>query len=216
MATEGKSTEEILAFYFPGTAIRILASDKGWQETLTTSLVLRTTTPISLARQAELEELWLDARKRFAPRHPVKPTLIFAPSTEIFRQLTASPGWVLADTQGSVVVVQPEAVLRANQRNETATLRHEMLHVLVEAECNARTPFWLREGLVEVLAGDAAPQTKPLPTSEIDEELLHPTSLQASEKAHLAAAAKVQGLIARYGASTVRGWLLSGPPAGVS
>ena len=29
-----------------------------------------------------------------------------------------------------------------------------MLHVLVEAEATERAPLWLREGLVEVLAGE--------------------------------------------------------------
>ena len=38
----------------------------------------------------------------------------------------------------------------------SATLLHEMLHVLVEAEASERTPLWLREGLVEVLAGETA------------------------------------------------------------
>ena len=33
----------------------------------------------------------------------------------------------------------------------SATLLHEMLHVLVEAEAGERTPLWLREGLVETV-----------------------------------------------------------------
>jgi stage II sporulation protein D len=216
MATEGKSTEDILGFYFPGTVVRILPKDTGWQETHTSSLLLRTTASVAASRQSELEQVWQDAQRRFPPRRPLKPTLVFAPSTEVFRQMTSEAGWTLASTQGSVIVLQPEDVLRANQRNEAATVRHEMLHVLVETQSGEHAPLWLREGLVEVLAGDASPATKPASTAQIEAELLHPTSLQANERAHLAAAAKVQGLISRYGVATVRGWLASGPPGGVS
>jgi stage II sporulation protein D len=216
MAAEGKSTQEILSFYFPGTAIRITPLDDGWLQLQAGSLTIRTTSPTSKARQAELEDLWTEAQKRFPPHHALTATLIFAPTSELFRQLTNLPGWMLAETQGNVVVLQPEAVLRAKQRSETATLLHEMLHVAVEADCSAKTPLWLREGLVEVLAGDSTGSPASMSSQAMEAELLHPSSLQANEQVHHAAGAKVKGLIARYGVSVVRGWLASGPPAGVA
>jgi stage II sporulation protein D len=216
MASGGKSARDILAFYFPGTAIRIGPMDEGWQEVRVGSLTLRTVSALSVAQQIERGRIWVEAQRRFPPHHALTATLIVTPGTELFRQITGQPGWVLGDTRGNVVVLQPEAVLRAKQRNEAATLLHEMLHVAVEAECNARTPLWLREGLVEVLAGDAGYARGRMSTEEIEEELLHPSSLQASEMAHGAAAAKVHGLVARYGVSAVRGWLVAGLPAGVA
>ena len=148
------------------------------------------------------------------------PEIVFAPSTEVFRQMTTQPGWALASTKGSTIVLQPQAVLHAQGRDASATLLHEMLHVLVEAESSERAPLWLREGLVEALAQEDVRPLRVAPASAvslntIEKTLSHPDSLQSSERAHRAAAATVQMLIARYGLPTVRGWLSSGVPAGV-
>ena len=126
------------------------------------------------------------------------------------------PGWTLASTRGSTIALQPEAVLRTRGRNEVGTIRHEMLHVLVEAECSDRAPLWLREGLVEVLDEEAIDNSKAMSASSIEKALQHSDSQPISERAHQAAAVRVKSLIARYGSSTIRGWLSSGIPAGVS
>jgi hypothetical protein len=55
-----------------------------------------------------------------------------------------------------------------------------------------------------------------MPASEIDSALARANWLQESARAHAAAAARVQALIAGYGLSAVRGWLSSGVPAGVA
>jgi stage II sporulation protein D len=221
MAVEGKSAREILAFYFPGTAVRISPGDDGWQETRVGPLAVRTTQPLTADRRAALEQTWNDAQTRFPPRRSIAPEIVFAPATEVFRQLTAQPGWALASTRGDGIVLQPDVVLRAHGRSFSATLLHEMLHVLVEAEAGERTPLWLREGLVEVLASEGSGNTHALATdtmsaSAIDIALAHANSLQESEQAHRAAAARVRALIARYGLPAVRGWLSSGVPAGVA
>ena len=214
MATEGKDAREILAFYFPGTAVRISPGDDGWQETRTGPLTLRATHPISSERRTALEQTWSEAQKRFPLHRAISPQIVFAPTTEIFRQLTGQPGWTLASTRGNTIVLQPETVLHANGRDLSRTLLHEMLHVVVESEATERTPLWLREGLVEALAGEPSAGAHSMSTSEIESGLLHADSLQASARAHVAAAARVQALVDRYGLSTVRGWLSSGVPAG--
>jgi stage II sporulation protein D len=215
MAAEGKSAREILAFYFPGTVVRITPSDDGWQEMHAGPLTLRTAHAFSAEHTANLLQTWSEAQKRFPPRRAIAPEIVVAPTTEVFRQLTTEPGWAFASTSGNTIVLQPDTVLHAHGHDASATLLHEMLHVLVESECTDRTPLWLREGLVEVLAGEHAGLAKPIPTNEIEDALSHADSLQASERAHLAAAARVHVLVARYGSSTVRGWLSSGVPAGV-
>jgi stage II sporulation protein D len=216
MAAEGKGAREILAFYFPGTAVRISAGDNGWHKTHVGAITVRAVQVLTKEQEAALEQTWSEAQKRFPPRHTIALELIFAPTTEVFRQLTAQPGWALASTRGSLVVLQPHAVLRAHGRSASATLLHEMIHVLVEAEAGERTPLWLREGLVEVLAGESPGMDSAMPANQIDAALAHANSLQESKRAHSAAAARVRVLIARYGLSTVRGWLSSGVPAGAA
>jgi len=215
MAAEGKGAREVLAFYFPGTAVRIVPGDNGWEETRVGLLTLRGVGQITAQRKASVEQIWGDAQRRFPPKRTIAPEIVFAPTTEVFRQMTAQPGWMLASTQGARIVVQPEAVLRANERDDASTLSHEMLHVLVEDEASGRAPLWLREGLVEVLAGERGGSGAAMPATAIEGELAHAGSLRASERAHAAAALRVRGLIERYGFSTVRGWLSSGVPASV-
>lgn len=218
MATDGKSDREILAFYFPGTFVRIAQSDDGWQDAHVGSISLRLTQPLTIERQAALAGTWSEALKRFPPRRSITPEIIFAPTTEVFRQTTERPGWELASTQGSTIVLQPEAVLTVGGRDASATLLHEMLHVLVESESGDRAPLWLREGLVETLAsnepGGANGAQHRMTDKAIDAALAHADSPQTSERAHRAAAARVHRLIARYGLPAVRGWLSSGAAAG--
>lgn len=220
MASEGSDAMAILSFYFPGTRVRITPHDEGWHETVSGSITLRSAGLGSADREAALETLiqrtWEDAQKRFPPHEVTAPRIILAPTTELFRQMTAQPGWALASTRDNTIVVQPESVLRNPGRSVFATLLHEMLHVLVEGEASERAPLWLREGLVEVLAEDADGKQSSLSTNEIERALTSADSWAASERAHRAAAARVRALIARYGVSTVRGWLSSGLPSGVA
>ncbi len=213
MAAEGKSAREILQFYFAGTSVGITSADEGWLETRVGPMLVRSVRALTAEERNLLLQTWMEAERRFLPRVPLTPEIVYAPSTEIFRQLTAQPGWMLASTRGAVSVLQPETVLHAGGAGGAMTLLHEMLHILVEAEANARAPVWLREGLVEFLAGEPAGGTPVLSAEALDADLLHADSLRGSERAHYAAAVRVGALIARYGRSAVRGWLTSGVPA---
>jgi stage II sporulation protein D len=215
MASEGKSAREILGFYFPGTIVRITVADHGWVETRTGTLTLRSTQVLPADRQALVAKAWDEARKRFPPRVSVSPQITFSPSTELFRQMTAQPGWVLASTRDQAIVLQPDAVLRDHGQSGGATLLHEMLHVLVESEAGEQAPLWLREGLVEVLAGEPAVPGGTIAVQDIEAGLKHPETLLISQRSHRAAAARVRALTGRYGMSTVRSWLSSGVPANV-
>ena len=220
MASEGSNAKAILSFYFPGTAVRITPHDEGWHETHFGSITLRSTGLPSSDQEAawgrSVQRAWNDALQRFPPHKPIAPQVVLAPTTELFRQMTAQPGWELASTRSNTIVLQPGSVLVNHGLSSSATLLHEMLHVLVESEASKLAPLWLREGLVEVLAGEAEGSTSSLSTNEIERALTSADSWAASERAHRAAAARVRALIARYGVSTVRGWLSSGPPAGVA
>jgi stage II sporulation protein D len=216
MAVEGRSAREILAFYFPGTAVRIQTTDEGWQQVQVGPLTVRSTEMILDERKNDLQTAWSEAQRRFPVQRPPSPQIVITPTTEVFRQLTGQPGWALASTIGSSIVLQPDAVLRAHGRDAANTMLHEMLHVLVESEVSDRAPLWLREGLVEELAGEARGGTSTMTVAAMEASLRQSTSLEASEQAHAAAGARVHELIGRYGLPAVRGWLASGVPAGVA
>jgi stage II sporulation protein D len=216
MAVEGRSAREILAFYFPGTAVRIQTTDEGWQQVQVGPLTVRSTEMILDERKNDLQTAWSEAQRRFPVQRPPSPQIVITPTTEVFRQLTGQPGWALASTIGSSIVLQPDAVLRAHGRDAANTMLHEMLHVLVESEVSDRAPLWLREGLVEELAGEARGGTSTMTVAAMEASLRQSTSLEASKQAHAAAGARVHELIGRYGLPAVRGWLASGVPAGVA
>jgi stage II sporulation protein D len=210
MARMGKAYREILGFYFPGTVVRVTRLDEGWKQSSLDGITFMSTSALTTNAMREAVDAWNFAKSNFPPRQPTMPTVTFAPTTEIFRQMTAQPGWQVASTSGSAVVLQPSSVIQANHVSLATTLRHEMLHVAIEASSNANTPLWLREGLVEVLAGDATHATPSLSADDTERLLHHAGSWQQSRSAHQAAGARTRLLVERYGMSAVRGWMLSG------
>ncbi len=99
MASEHKSTADILGFYFPGTSVRIGPDDNGWQVTHTPSLTVHSIQIESPVETGKLETTWRQANQRFPSHKTLHPEITFAPSTELFRQMTSQPGWALASTQ---------------------------------------------------------------------------------------------------------------------
>lgn len=207
MAAERKSSREVLAFYFPGTRIGVGPGDAGWSSEHLSGVDVRSVRHLNPSQRESIEAAWRQARTLFVPRTSITPEIIFAPSVELFRQMTSQPGWTLASTSGARIVLQPPSILGSRA---TSTLRHEMLHVLVESEASAKAPLWLREGLVEVLDGEVAGAA--MSDAAMEAELSHPTTREASQQTHRAAARRVQALIARYGMARVRSWLALGVP----
>ena len=216
MAREGKSYREILAFYFPGTSVRVTAGDEGWKTTQGNGWKLRSVTSAALWIDVGNAQ-WAKARSTFPTRTIPQPTVYAMPSTELYRQTTAEPGWLLASTRGSDIFLQPASVLESKRLLAENSL-HEFLHVLVEQESATATPLWLREGLVEFLATgsrhyDGDPDTD---LTSLDANLAHPLDRVSSQRAHDAAAHLVARLIQQYGFETVRGWLRNGVPNGIA
>ena len=150
MAAEGHSDTEILSFYFPGAVAGITPAGHGWRSVAGAGWTLLTTDPAS-GLVAEGNAAWARAQSLFGLSCGSPPTVQELPSTELFRQTTGEPGWMLASTRGSTVFLQPAAV-RQNNGGTEALLLHEFLHVLVEQQAGENAPLWLREGLVETLA----------------------------------------------------------------
>jgi hypothetical protein len=215
----------ILSFYFPGTEVRIAATDQGWHgisghgwtlfdaSTAQDAMLLRA----GDAAWKRAHDLLGIAIERGATVGNSVSVRVF-PSTELFRGSTGQPGWVAGATRGNEISLQPTHVVEAHESLQDALL-HEMLHVLVERESSTTTPLWLREGLVEVLASHVGARAQ-LPTmaaAEIEANLSNASSAEQARHAHQAAALYVQRLISTYGIVQVRGWLRSGvPPAALA
>jgi stage II sporulation protein D len=214
MAAEGRSDTEILNFYFPGAVSGITPAGDRWQKRAGAGWTLLTTDPES-SLLGEGNAAWAKAQSLLpgSSRSPA-PTVQELPTTELFRQTTGEPGWMVASTRGSHVFLQPATVRQSNGGAESLLL-HEFLHVLVEQQAGASTPLWLREGLVEVLAAPEKHQWAPvgLAAAEVDAALAHPSSAAASRQAHEAAARMAALLCARYGMPTVLSFLRNGVPA---
>jgi stage II sporulation protein D len=218
MAIEHRDARAILAFYFPGTHIRILPNDDGWMATHVGPIRVRSTNALSAETRDALTRSWQDALRQFPVAKAPEPLVVVASSTEMFRQMTGQPGWDLASTRGNVVTLQPEQILRKPRQgggNEESTLRHELLHALIESEATDRAPLWLREGLAEALSDTLPVAASNQTSAELDAMLQHADSFETASTAHRLAGIRVRALTARYGFSAVRSWLKSGVPASV-
>ena len=217
MAAEGRSDTEILSFYFPSTVAGITPAGDGWKSVAGAGWTLLTTDPAS-GLIGVGNAAWVKAQSLFgAPARSAAPTVEELPSTELFRQTTGEPGWMLASTRGSNVFLQPASVRRNNGGSETLLL-HEFLHVLVEQQAGEHTPLWLREGLVETLASPGKKDSgleAAVNAKELDAALAHPADDTVSRHAHQVAARMAALLCSRYGMAAMRDFLRNGVPVEV-
>jgi stage II sporulation protein D len=121
------------------------------------------------------------------------------PDVETFRNATGEPGWVAAHTEGTHIDLQT-----------AGALRHELLHVLVEAHAVAGLPVWFREGLVEYLENPASASGTGKPPADAD--LRQRSDPERARRAYKEAAGAVAELVHRYGEPAVLGWLAKGMP----
>jgi hypothetical protein len=85
---------------------------------------------------------------------PTPPTEIFInKTTGDFVGRTGMPPWAAAATRHNRMELQPLALLKQRRILET-TLRHELVHVVIEAVGGSQTPRWLAEGMALHLAGE--------------------------------------------------------------
>ena len=100
MAAEGHSAADILGFYFPGTRVGVTAEGGVWQSRREAGwTVWSTGSSAELVKKGD--EAWAKARALYPPRGEVEPELWAMPTTELFRQRTSEPGWILASTPGN-------------------------------------------------------------------------------------------------------------------
>jgi stage II sporulation protein D len=174
--------KDILATFYPGAQVGLTAQGIVWHrmggERADVWAASERSDFVALAdalvRETETSTgLKIDAR----------PRVLIYPSVTVFRNATGEPGWIAASTKGRVIRMQPAAADRA-------TLRHEMYHVLIEANSRTSLPLWFREGLALSLAGGA----------------------KSTNAGYAEARGRVDGCIQRYGKAAVLGWLSTGLP----
>ncbi len=145
MAADGKSAAQILAEYFPGTTVGIGTRGLRWKLLRNESVTLRTTEPArdgALLAQAASELRKLKSLTGLE----ASPSIWIYPSREAFRDATGITAAVHGATRGASIRLPTGASL--------STLRHELLHALIETNVAPGHPEWLREGLVQALLGE--------------------------------------------------------------
>jgi stage II sporulation protein D len=226
MAQQGRSAQEILGQYFPGTRSADEATGREWSRFAGDGFILESLDAADAAFLADLNRAHAEATERSGLKTAEPITVRVFVSTPAFRGATLAPGWVAAFTEGDWIGTQSLRTL-AQRRLLANSMRHEFLHALVEQQAGPRAPLWLREGLVEVWSdssmadsgtdshrsGRSAPH---LTLDATDAALAHPASEAESAAAHRAAEDYVAQLLARYGRAQVTEWLKSGVPAGVA
>jgi len=219
MAQQGRSAQQILDQYFPGSRTADEATGREWKTFSGDGFSVESLDSDDSAYVAELNRARSEAAQRSGLNAASRFTVRAFDSTPDFRDATLAPGWVAAFTEGDWIGTQPLRTLAARQLLE-ATMRHEFLHALVEQQVGPRAPLWLREGLVEVWSEKGHEGTvTPRPTMDldvVDTALVHATTEAESAVAHRAARWYTAQLLARFGRAQVLEWLRSGVPASVT
>ena len=218
MGEEGKTYQEILAFYYPGTKLGKSAQGITWQKLTGENIELLTTRP-------DADRIYLSIAGRLTREAETTTGLTFAsmpqwklyPTVAMFRDATGEPGWVAAATRVRTIQTQPAEVLKQAGTLES-TLRHELLHILIEAHAKPGTPLWFREGLVLYLSEpnavvDSSNEFKG--GGELEKAIANPTSESQLRVAYSQAHAKVAAMAKRYGKETLILWVQEGLPTGV-
>ena len=212
MANEGHSYREIIAQYFPGATVAEETTGDAWQTLNGKGFTLETSEAADSAYLPALAHALAEAENRSGLSPHAAFTIRAYRSTPAFRDATLAPGWVAAFTEGDRIALQPLRILAARKLLD-AVLLHEFLHVLVEEQCTAHTPLWLREGLVEAWSSSLRNGPRPaLTTESIDAKLARASTEAESEAAHRAAGWYAQQLLNRFGRAQMLEWLRSGIP----
>lgn len=215
MGEEGYSYREILNFYYPGTKLGVHAQAITWQQLTAEDIVLLTTRPdrdhslLPLATQ-----ILREAERSTGLQYRSTPRLKVYGTVSAFCDSTGEPGWVAASTRGRTIQLQPPDVLQRAGTLES-TLRHELLHMLIEAHARPGTPLWFREGLVLYLGEPnvtVRQETRSEDLALLEKSLSAATSEEELRAAYASAHARVSQLAQRYGSKTLLVWVQNGLP----
>jgi stage II sporulation protein D len=220
MGEEGHSYREILTYYYPGTKLGVTAQGTPWQQLANEDVELLTTQP-------DRDRALLTMATRYVHKSEESTGLVYraAPRLKIyatvaaFRNSTGEPGWVAASTRGRTIQLQPSDVLERSGALES-TLRHELLHMLIETYARPGTPLWFREGLVLFLAESNSLQPRALrgfgDVASLEKALRVPASEEELRAAYSEARSRVAQLAQQLGKDVLLDWLQNGLPTQIA
>ena len=179
--------------------------------------------PASIARaDAEYLLQLLESDRNTLLRRPYLPAGIRVPFVDVFVNETTgdfvgrtglSP-WTAAATNENRIELQPIDLLKRRGVLET-TVRHELVHKIVESAGCGGTPRWLAEGLALYLAGEGTmiarftPSVR-LTTAEIESKLEKPVNNDDMRGVYASAYAEVRRLMKEYGEAEIWRRVVSG------
>ena len=210
MGQAGRSYQEILAYYYPGTSIGLNAQGLSWEKLSGESLDLITTSRADASALIPAAERAL----HFAEQHTgwsirARPQVKIYPSISIYRNATGEPGWVAASTLGSTVRLQPISILRRTDSLDSI-LRHEFLHMLIEANAAPNAPIWLREGLAIYLANPHAMRPTSIDVAALERQMSALRSEEEMRAAYQACGTAVADAVGKSGLDSVLSWVHNG------
>jgi stage II sporulation protein D (peptidoglycan lytic transglycosylase) len=218
MGEEGHSYREILSFYYPGTRLGVSAQGIPWQQLANEDVTLLTTRPDRDRPLLPLAAGFIhEAEENTGLLYRASPRLKIYPTVAAFRNSTGEPGWVAASTRGRTIQMQPSNVLR-EAGTLASTVRHELLHMLIDSYARPGTPLWFREGLVLYLT---TPNVSPQQSGNVDDlktlekSLRAPASEEDLRHAYAGARARVAQLARQHGKAALLDWVQNGLPAKV-
>ena len=218
MGRIGRSAQQILAFYFPGTSVAPLGGAPA--DRVASSEHFELSFPATQQEWAPqtletLEHAREEVRSRMAqigaPTSAAVADFISSrvrirtfSATSAFIQATGQPGWSAAANDGESIALQPLGLLERKRILE-ATLRHELTHLVVHRARTSSVPHWYEEGLVLYLTHE---QIEPVgsqlaPGRSLEEAVLHPRSESEMKAAYALALGQVRKIAEQRGESAL-------------